>query len=147
MSELKTRPNDASVAAFLSAVENTRRRQDSQVLLAMFSRVTPFKPVMWGDSIVGFGSYAYTNTSGTYDWLMTGFSPRKRNLVLYIMQGFASFEDDVAALGKATHSSSCLYINKLADIDLQRLERFLETVVTDMHARYEIQEPALVKYR
>lgn len=94
---------------------------------------------MWGDSIVGFGSYSYTNSRGEFSWLMTGFSPRKQNLTLYVMQGFEDFEDDLKALGKVKHSKSCLYINKLADIDLQKLEAFLIKIVTDMESRFQCQ--------
>jgi len=137
MAELKTRPNDKSVRGFLKQIESDQKREEAFTLLALFSRVTQREPVMWGDSIVGFGSYEYSNSRGEYSWPLTGFSPRKRSMTLYIMQGFDGFEGDLKGLGKVKHAKSCLYINKLADIDLGRLEGFLSKVVADMESRYD----------
>ena len=91
MPEIKTTPNKKSVREFLESIENDVRREDSFKLLELFEKITQRKAVMWGDSIVGFGSYEYTNTQGTYSWLMTGFSPRKQNLTIYVMQGFDNY--------------------------------------------------------
>ena len=137
MSELKTRPNDADVAAFLATIEHPVRRADADVLLDLFTKVTGRQAVMWGDSIVGFGSYRYTNSKGEYSWLMTGFSPRKSNLSVYFMQGVEHFAEEVDALGKSKHAKSCLYINKLSDIDVLKLEQLLVKVVADMRQRYQ----------
>ncbi len=137
MTELKTRPNDKSVREFLERLESEQRRGEAFTLLALFSRVTQRDPVMWGDSIVGFGSYSYTNSRGEFSWLMTGFSPRKRNMTLYVMQGFDGLEDDLKGLGKVKHAKSCLYVNKLSDIDLGKLEGFLTKVVADMESRFD----------
>ena len=137
MSEIKTRPNRKSVTKFIEAVENETRREDAKVLLEIFSRVTGRKPVMWGDSIIGFGSFEYSTSKDTYDWMITGYSPRKQNLALYIMQGFDRFKDDLEQIGKVKTTRSCLYINRLSKIDTAALERFLVKVVTDMETRYK----------
>lgn len=139
MAELKTRPNQNSVQQFLDSVENERRRADAFVLLELFERVTQRPPVMWGDAIVGFGRYQYTNTSGTYDWLMTGFAPRKQNNTIYVMQGFDNYGEDLAKLGQVKTAKSCLYITNLAKIDLEQLEKFLTKVVADMEQKYDCQ--------
>jgi hypothetical protein len=94
---------------------------------------------MWGDSIVGFGSYEYSNSTGTYDWLMTGFAPRKQNSTLYVMQGFADYAEALKRLGKVKTSKSCLYITSLAKIDLDELTKFLTKVVADMETKYPCQ--------
>lgn len=137
MSELKTQPNDANVDTFISRIEHPTRKADAKVLLELFSKVTKQTPVMWGDAIIGFGNYSYRNSKGEYNWLMTGFSPRKSNLTLYVMQGFSTYSDELLTLGKIKHAKSCLYINKLSDIDLNALEQFLIKVVADMRAKYQ----------
>lgn len=125
MAELKTKPNRKSVTKFLNAVENERRREDAFVLLEMMREITGEEPVMWGESIVGFGSYPYTNTMGSYRWMLTGFSPRKASMSLYIMTGFQEYADLLAKLGKFKVSVSCLYINKLDDVDLDVLRQMI----------------------
>ena len=137
MSELKTKPNNTDVDTYISRIEHPTRKADANVLLELFSKVTKQAPVMWGDSIIGFGNYSYRNSKGEYNWLMTGFSPRKSNLTLYIMQGFSTYSDELLTLGKTKHAKSCLYINKLSDIDLNALEQFLIKVVADMRAKYQ----------
>lgn len=92
---------------------------------------------MWGDSIVGFGEYHYKYKSGREgDWFITGFSPRKQNLTIYIMPGFSEYADLLKKLGKHKHSVSCLYLNKLADIDFQVLEKLIAKSVVDMASLY-----------
>ena len=137
MSELKTQPNDADVDTFISRIEHPTRKADAKVLLELFSKVTKQTPIMWGDSIIGFGHYSYRNSKGEYNWLMTGFSPRKSNLTLYVMQGFSTYSNELSTLGKTKHAKSCRYINKLSDIDLNALEQFLIIVVADMRAKYQ----------
>lgn len=134
MSELKTKQNDASVQAFIDAIEDDRKRQDSQDLLALFTEVTGEEPKMWGDSIIGFGQYHYTykGTGREGDWMLTGFSPRKQNLTLYIMPGFANYQDLLKKLGKHTTSVSCLYIKRLSDVDLTVLRELLKDSFNDM---------------
>ncbi|WP_163938450.1 DUF1801 domain-containing protein [Paraferrimonas sp. SM1919] len=136
MSKLKTRPNQLSVDGYIASISPESKRQDAAQLLALFTKVTGAQAVMWGNSMVGFGSYQYTNTMGTNEWLMTGFSARKQNLTLYIMQGFVPFEELLSNLGKYKHAKSCLYINKLADVDLTVLQSLIEAAVADMQQRY-----------
>ena len=126
MTELKTKPNDKNVEEFLNAVENEKKRKDSFKILELMSRVTGEAPVMWGPSIVGFGSYHYKYASGQEgDWPLTGFSPRKQSLTLYIMSGFKRYDEMLKKLGKFKTGKSCLYINKLEDVNLEVLEELI----------------------
>lgn len=119
----KTQENDASVAAFLDKVEPRRRQDDCRVVNEMMRRVTGLEPKMWGDSIVGFDRYHYKYESGREgDWFVTGYAPRKQALTVYIMPRFGQYEDLLARLGKVRTSVSCLYINRLENIDLAVLE-------------------------
>ncbi len=137
MSDLKTRQNDASVDAYLDAVEHPRRRDDARTLLALMRRVTGEPPTMWGTSIVGFGSYHYTYASGREgDWPVVGFAPRKQNLALYIMPGFSRYGALLERLGKHRTGKSCLYLNKLEDVDMEVLEELLRDSVAEMKRRY-----------
>lgn len=136
MSTLKTRPHDGDVHTFLKSIENDVRRNDAFKLLAIFSKVTQEPPVMWGDSIVGFGEYRYTNSQGQQSWMLTGFSPRKQNLTLYIMQGFDNYQPELSQLGNVKTAKSCLYINRLDKIDVAALEALLIKTVADMRAKY-----------
>ena len=127
MAELKTLPNDASAADFIAAVTDETKRKDSQVLLELFTKLTGEKPKMWGTSIIGFGQYHYKSERSTQegDWPLIGFSPRKQNLTLYLMPGFKNMQDLLGDLGKHKTSVSCLYINKLADVDMKVLEKII----------------------
>ena len=137
MSAAKTIRTEASVEKFLEQVENPVRRADSRALLELMREVTGEKAVMWGDSIVGFGSYHYVYASGREgDWPLTGFSPRKQNLAVYIMTGFSGHEDLMARLGKHRTGKSCLYINKLADVDLDVLRKLVRGSVQAMRKKY-----------
>ncbi|MFX1367140.1 MAG: DUF1801 domain-containing protein [Promethearchaeota archaeon] len=127
MSENKTQPTNASVKGFLKAVEHPQRREDGFELLEMMKEVTNEEPIMWGPSIVGFGSYHYKYASGREgDWLKTGFSPRKQSLTIYIMEGFAEYDDLLKKLGEYKTGKSCLYINKLADVDRDVLREIIK---------------------
>lgn len=118
MSENKTRPTAASVTDFLQSVENKTRREDGFALLAMMEEITGEEAVLWGTSIIGFGSYHYKYESGREgDMPCVGFSPRKKSMTLYIMPGFDDYEEMLAELGKHKIGKSCLYVNKLADVD------------------------------
>lgn len=118
MSELKTKPNDQNVEEFLRKVESLTKREDSFKILELMREVSNEEPIMWGDSIIGFGSYHYKYESGREgDWFVTGFAPRKQNLTLYIMSGFDRYEELLKKLGKYKTGKSCLYINKLKDVD------------------------------
>jgi nucleoid DNA-binding protein len=137
MAELKTKKNKASVAKFLSQVENEQKRKDSNQLLNIFTEVTKQKPVMWGTSIVGFGSYHYKYKSGQEgDWPLTGFSPRKQNISIYIMPGFKEYKDLMKKLGTYKTAVSCLYIKRLSDIHIPTLKQLIQRSVADMKKRY-----------
>ena len=125
-SDNKTRPTGASVTAFVNAVENDTRRRDARTLLAMMKKVTGEKPKMWGPSIIGFGEYHYKYESGREgDMLNVGFSPRKANMALYVMGSIAEDDPLRDRLGKYKTGKSCLYINKLEDVDLAVLEKLV----------------------
>ena len=111
--EPKTRPTDVPVADFIAAVENPKRRADAEVVRAMLAEVSGEPAVMWGPSIVGYGSYR----GPTGDWPIVGFSPRKAQTVLYVL-GFPGQDELLARLGKHKTGSSCLYINRLEDVDM-----------------------------
>ena len=138
MSEPKTKPHDGDVNEFLDAVENPRRREDARRVLELMREVTGEPPKMWGSSIVGFGSYHYRYASGREgDWMITGFSPRKQNLTIYIMPGFSEFAGLLDRLGKHKTSKSCLYLNKLEDVDQEVLAELVRESVKVMKARYK----------
>lgn len=133
MPELKTQKTGASVAAFLEGVASEKKREDSYAILDLMGQVTGEEPAMWGTSIVGFGSYRYKYASGREgEWFLAGFSPRKRNLTLYIMSGFDAYEPLLAKLGKYKTGKSCLYINKLEDVDLGILRELVGLSVAHM---------------
>ena len=137
MSDPKTRPTDASVEAFIDAVDHPRRREDARTLLVLMQRVTGEEPVMWGPSIVGYGSYHYRYASGQEaDWPIAGFSPRRPNLSIYIMTGFEACGELLSRLGKHKIGKSCLYVNKLSDVDLDVLETLVRASVAEMKRRY-----------
>ena len=137
MATLKTQPTDASVDDFLGSVAHERRRRDSLVVLDMMRRITKLEPVMWGASIVGFGSYHYKYDSGREgDYLITGFSPRKQALTVYIMPGFGAYDGLMRKLGKYKTGRSCLYINTLEDIDLAVLEELIRLSFDHMQRKY-----------
>jgi hypothetical protein len=124
---IKTKPTGEDVTAFLDSVPDPRRRAEGHELRALFERVTGAPAVMWGPSIVGFGSRPYTNTMGTNDWFVAGFSPRRQALTLYgLHDGYAATPDPlIEALGPSTTSKSCLYIKRLANVDLGVLEQLI----------------------
>lgn len=126
MSDLKTQPNELNAEAFIASVENQQKREDAQFLLNMMSDITQQPAVMWGDSLIGFGHYDYQYESGRKgSWFRVGFSPRKQNLTLYIMNGFSQYQHLLAQLGKHKTGKSCLYINKLADVDIDILKQMV----------------------
>jgi hypothetical protein len=133
MAELKTQKTDASVEEYLNAVEDEGKRKDSFAILDLMREVTGEEPAMWGSSIIGFGSYRYKYASGREgEWFVTGFAPRKRNLTLYIMSGFDDYDALLADLGKYKTGKSCLYVNKLEDIDLDTLRELVKRSVAHM---------------
>lgn len=130
--EPKTKPTNASVEDFLDAVDNPRRREDGKAVAALMAEITGEAPVMWGPSIVGFGSYR----GSTGDWPVVAFSPRKANLVLYIPRGFTGADEVLARLGKFRAGAGCLYLNRLSDLDTGELRRLVEMSVRYMRATY-----------
>ena len=130
--EPKTKPTDVPVADFIATVENPRRRADAEAARAMLTEVTGEEPVMWGPSIVGYGSYR----GPTGDWPIIGFSPRKAQLVFYIMRGFAESGDLLARLGKHKTGGACLYVNTLGDVDLSVLRDIATQSVAWMRATH-----------
>lgn len=131
---IKTQANHKSVRDFINQVEDEQKRADILVLLDLFTAITGEKAKMWGDSIIGFGSYHYQSKRSRQegDWPLTGFSPRKQNLTIYIMPGFAKQGDLLAKLGKHTTSVSCLYIKRLSDIDLAVLRQIIARGLAEM---------------
>lgn len=133
MSNLKTTRNDGDVRAYLESVTNKQRRQDALAMLELMREITGEEAEMWGESIVGFGSYRYRYASGRQgDWFLTGFAPRKQALTLYIMPGFERYEALLAKLGKHKIGKSCLYISKLADVDENVLKEIIAASVERM---------------
>ena len=133
MAELKTKPTDASVADYLNAIENDQVRQDCWVIVDIMKTATKAEPIMWGTSIVGFGSYHYVYASGREaDWMLTAFSPRKQNITIYIMAGFKQYEELLANLGKYSLGKGCLYIKRLSDIHVPTLQKLIQESVDHM---------------
>lgn len=123
---LKTTRNDRSVEDFLNGIDHEKKRADSFSILQLMKDVTGEDPAMWGDSMIGFGTYQYKYASGRAgEWFLTGFSPRKQNLTLYIMSGFSEYESLLEKLGKYKTGKSCLYIQKLEDVDLDVLKELV----------------------
>ncbi len=139
MAEIKTKKTRASVAAFLDAVENETRRKDGKELLKIFKEVTGMKPAMWGPTMVGFGTYHYKSERSAQegDWPLVAFSPRKANLTIYIMPGFKDYEPLLKKLGSHKTSVGCLYIKKLADVDISTLKMIIKKTVQEMQKRYK----------
>ena len=137
MSTLKTQPTKASVTKFINAIEDETRRRDCKTLLKLMKDLTGHKPVMWGDSLIGFGTYHYKYASGREgDWPRTGFSPRKQNLTVYIMPGFSKYGSLLEKLGKHKTSVSCLYIKRLDDVHMPTLKKLIERSIRDMKRMY-----------
>jgi hypothetical protein len=135
MAEPKTKPTDASVEDFIASIEDTEKQKDARALLRLMQRVTGQKPKMWGTSMVGFGKYHYRYASGREgDSFIAGFSPRAQNLTLYLMAGFAKLKTKLGKLGKHSTGASCLYVRRLADVDLDVLASILEQAVKEAKA-------------
>jgi len=133
MAELKTKMNEKSVDAFLNTVTDDSKRQDCLVILDLMQKITQVTPKMWGDSIVGFGNYHYKYESGREgDWFLTGFSPRKQNLTLYLMSGFDLHQELLEKLGKYKTGKGCLYIKKIADVDFTVLTELIKKSVESL---------------
>ncbi len=137
MSDMKTVENEGNVGQFLQSVENPRRRDDAIKVARMMESVTGEVPRMWGDSIIGFGHYRYRRADKSeHEWMLTGLSPRKSALTVYIMPGFSRYGDLLSRLGKHRHSVSCLYLTRLANIDFDVLTELVRRSVKDMKDKY-----------
>lgn len=140
MSENKTKPTELSPAEFIASVEHDQRRADAETLLGLFQEITGWTPKMWGPSMIGFGEYHYKYESGREgDFLATGFSPRKTSLSIYVMPGYHDYTDILARLGKHKIGKSCLYVNRLADIDLDVLRELIATGLRDLAKKYPVK--------
>jgi hypothetical protein len=140
MAENKTKPTPQSVSEFIAAIEHPVRRADAEALDALFRAETGWEPRMWGPTIIGYGSYDYTYETGySGTSLATGFSPRKANQVLYIMPGYADLQSYLDRMGKYKTGKSCLYINKLADVDLEVVREIVRAGLDDLGTRWSIK--------
>lgn len=138
MAENKTKPTKKSVTAFIKDIQDEQMRRDARKVAAMMREATGTRAKMWGASIVGFGEYHYKYDSGREgDFMITGFSPRKQALTLYVIPGFRHFEALMGKLGKYKTGKSCLYIRRLSDVDEQVLKRLITASVKYMREHYE----------
>lgn len=136
MAELKTKKTTASVAGFLAAIDDPERRKDCETVVRLMKKATKSEPAMWGPSIVGFGTYSYKNSSGKeVAWFQTGFSPRKRDLTLYLMGGAKSYPALLKKLGPHSTGASCLYLKGLAGLDMKVLEKLISASIKDVRSR------------
>ncbi len=137
MSKLKTKPTEVSPESHITAIKNEEQRNDAQTLLALMRRVTKQEPRMWGPSIVGFGSYHYKYASGDEgDSALAGFAVRGSELVVYIASGFEGRDVLLAKLGKHRTGKVCVYIRRLANVDLKVLETLVTRSIADTKRRY-----------
>lgn len=129
--KIKTQVNDASVADFIAGIADVEKRKDSEVILKMMEKATKQKPKMWGSSMIGFGELRYKSpaTGREVDWFKIGFAPRKNNLSLHLVVDVKKHADTLNKLGKHKTGAGCLYINKLADVDLKVLEKMIQLAV------------------
>ena len=138
--ENKTKPTTITPEDFIAAVEPDRKREEAYALDQLFRKVTGWAPVMWGPSIIGYGSYHYKYATGREgDMCATGFSPRKANHSIYVMPGYADFGPMLERLGKHSMGKSCLYIKKLTDVDLDVLAELIEAGLKDLGEKYPVK--------
>jgi hypothetical protein len=141
MSEIKTKPGNSDIDEFLSHVEPEKKRADGLVLKKLFDSVVKEKASLWNNNMIGYGTYHYKSerSSQEGDWPLTGFSPRKQYLAVYIMPGVNNYKDLLSRLGKYKVSSgSCIYINKIEDINTEVLKEIISTSVSDMKRMHKI---------
>jgi len=140
MAELKTKPTKESVTEFLNKIPDPERRADCFAVAKMMEEITGEKPTMWGPSIVGFGSYHYKYASGREgDWPKAAFSPRKKDLTLYLMMGYTKHTELIEKLGKHSGGKSCLYIKRLSDIHVPTLKKLIKVSMKDLQAYLKSQ--------
>lgn len=139
MAEIKTKQNEADVHNFINSYANTeQKREDSFEILKLMEEVTGYEPKMWGESLIGFGSYHYKSDRSRQegDWLLVGFSPRKTAISLYVYSDCDGQEDLLKELGKFKMGKSCIYINKLSDINKDKLEKLIITTIDFLKSKY-----------
>ena len=137
MIDLNAQPNDNSVAQFISDIDYTRRQLDAQLIQQLMTRVSGKEAVMWGEELIGFGSYHYTYKTGKKGhWPVISFHPGINRISVFVMPGFENYGAILKKLGKHKLSSNCVYINKLSDIDMQALEHLMTQAHTDMQKLY-----------
>ncbi|MCJ0932385.1 DUF1801 domain-containing protein [Virgibacillus halodenitrificans] len=135
--ELKTKENDENVIEFIEKVENNRKREDAYKLLEIFTETTGYEAKMWGDSIIGFGSYHYKYKTGHEgDAPLVGFSPRKARISLYFATGDIEREKLLESLGKHKSGKACVYINKVEDVNIHVLKELIERSITFLRKTY-----------
>ncbi len=140
MYELKTKETDDSVIDFLESVDHSKKREDGYRLVDIFTEVTGYEGKMWGSSIIGFGSYHYKYASGHEgDAPLVGFSPRKAKISLYLAQGDPERQAGLKELGKHTTGKSCVYVNKLEDIDIEVLKELIQKSVSFLQRQYPMK--------
>ena len=142
MAEIKTKPIDSDIDKFLMTVEPEKRRSDSIKIKQLFDSVVKEKATLWNNNMIGYGSFHYKSERSRQegDWPLTAFSPRKQNFTIYIMSGAKNYENLLKELGKYKISSgSCIYINKVEDINLEVLKKIISTSVSDMKTKYKIK--------
>lgn len=138
MADLKTKPTDQKVEDYLNAITHEQRAKDCREIHRIMQEVTGAPGTMWGTSIIGYGSYHYKYESGREgDWMLVGFSNRKQSISLYIMSGFKNYEDLLSRLGKYKTGKSCLYINKLEDIDVDILQEMIASSIKKVQQKYK----------
>lgn len=138
MAEYKTKPTNLSVTSFINSIQDEKKRRDVRKVAAMMREATGSRAKMWGSNIVGYGQYHYKYDSGREgDFMITGFSPRKQALTLYVIPGFGHFESLMNKLGKYKTGRSCLYIKRLSDVDEKVLKRLIASSVKHMRKNYE----------
>jgi hypothetical protein len=140
MAEIKTKPIDSDIDKFLMAIEPEKRREDSFKIKKLFDSVVKEKATLWNNNMIGYGTFHYKSerSSQEGDWPLTAFSPRKQNITIYIMSGAKNYEHLLKDLGKYKISSgSCIYINKIEDVNLEILKKIITTSVSDMKKKYK----------
>lgn len=136
MAELNTKPTAQSPAKYVQSIVDEQKRKDSRMLMKIMKDATGATPKMWGPSIIGFGKYHYTYESGREgDWFLTGFSPRKQAMTIYLMGGLDKHADLLKKLGRHSRGKGCLYIKRLEDVDMGVLEKLVQTSVRKLQAR------------
>lgn len=137
MAEPKTRPTTASVPAFIAKVKDPLLRDDCTALVGIMTAVTKAPAVLWGTSIIGFGAYRYSYAAGRErDWPLVAFSPRTKNLVIYVMPGFKGYDDLMAALGPVSHGVSCIYVKRLSDLHLPTLKKLVKASIAQLQKTF-----------